>query len=722
MLIRLSAALIALCLLSGSAPGAVNVLTQHNDNARTGQNLNETILSPANVNSAQFGKLFTHAVDGYVYAQPLYMSGVTIGRKSHNVVFVATESDTVYAFDADDAHGSNAKPLWQVSFTNPAQGITTVPTGDINGGDLTPQSGITATPVIDASTGTLYVLARTKEVSGGAASYVQRLHALDVTSGAEKFGGPVVIQASVPGSCTPNDGQGHVVFDPKLHNARAGLLLASGVVYIAWSSLGDFDPYQGWVMGYNAQTLQQKGVLNVNPDDIDSVNHTCRGGIWQSGAGPAADASGNIFLITGNGSFNANQGGRDFGDSMLRLSASGSSLSVSDYFTPYDQGNLNAIDYDLGSGGPMLLPDQSGSFPRLLVGAGKTGTIYVVNRDNMGKFNSGGNAIVQTLTGALTSLGEFGAPAYFNGTVYFGAQNDSVKAFRVQNGILNATPSSKSATVFGKRGCTPGISANGTSNGILWAFQADGYDSGGPAVLHAYDASNLAIELYHSGQAGSRDLPGPTVKFGVPTIANGKVYVGTQNNLTIYGLLQSNPPTITSIIPASIPAKQVSTLTVNGSNFQSGFTASVWTPLGRFNIPAAALTFVDASQAQVNIKLGGNTGYKVQLTITNPGGLSASSTFMVTAPVQPSISSITPGTVPLKQTTTLTVTGAGFQPGFSATVITPSGTFPLDASALGYRSVNQITANVYMGSSGYRATLIVTNPGGFSASGSFLVQ
>lgn len=722
MLIRLLAAWNALCLLSGSAPGAVNVLTQHNDNARTGQNLSETILSPANVNSAQFGKLFTHAVDGYVYAQPLYMSGVTIGRDTHNVVFVATESDTVYAFDADNAQGRNAKPLWQVSFVNPAQGITTVPSGEINGGDITPQSGITATPVIDASTGTLYVLARTKEVSGGVTSYVQRLHALDVASGAEKFGGPVVIQASVPGSCTPNDGQGHVVFDPKLHNARAGLLLTNGVVYITWSSLGDFDPYQGWIIGYNAQTLQQKGVLNVDPDDIDSVNHTCRGGIWQSGAGPAADASGNIFVITGNGSFNANQGGRDYGDSMLRLPAGGSSLSVSDYFTPYDQDNLNTIDYDLGSGGPMLLPDQPGPFPRLLVAAGKAGTIYVVNRDNMGKFNSGGNAIVQTLTGALHVLGEFGAPAYFNGTVYFGAQNDYVKAFRVQNGMLSATPSSKSAIIFGKRGCTPAISANGASNAILWALQSDGYDSGGPAVLRAYDAANLAIELYNSSQAGSRDIPGPTVKFGVPTIANGKVYVGTQTNLTVYGLLQSNPPTIASITPASIPAKQISTLTLNGGNFQSGFTASVRTPLGRFNIPAAALTFVDASRVQVDIKLGGNTGYIAQLTITNPGGLSDSRAFLVTAPVQPSISSITPATVPAKQPTTLTVAGGGFRPGFSATVITPSGTFPLDASALGYQSVNQVTADVYMGNTGYRATLIITNPGELSASGSFQVQ
>lgn len=523
-------------LCTANALAQVNVLTNRNDNARTGQNLNETILAPATVNSSTFGRIFSYSVDGFVYAQPLYMAGVQIaGKGTHNVVFVATENDSVYAFDADDNTGANADPLWQVSFINPAQQITTVPHDDVNGGDLRPQIGITPTPVIDPASGTIYVLARTKEIDGGDTKYPQRLHALDIGSGAEKFGGPVIINASANGNCTPNDGNGNVIFDSKWHNARAGLLLANGAVYITWSSLGDTDPYQGWLMAYNARTLGQMAVFNVVPDDIDSVNHTCRGGIWQSGVGPAADADGNIFLSTGNGSFNASSGGRDFSDSILRFSASG--MLLSDYFTPFNQDSLNASDFDVGSGAPMLLPDQPGPFPHLLVSADKNGTVYLLNRDNLGHYNPNGDQIVQELYMILTRIGEFGGPAYFNSTVYFGAQNDFIKAFRLTNGQLSATPVSQSATLFGLRGTTPSISASGNTNGILWALQTDAFNTGGPSVLHAYDAGDLGNELYNTNQESARDNPGLAVKFTVPTIAAGKVYVGTQANLSVFGPL-----------------------------------------------------------------------------------------------------------------------------------------------------------------------------------------
>jgi uncharacterized repeat protein (TIGR01451 family) len=502
--------------------------TYHNDNLRTGQNIGETVLTPANVNSSQFGKLFSYPTDGVAYASPLYVANVNIpGKGFRNAVYVATAHDSVYAFDADNPSSS---PLWKASFLLGA-GVSTVPPADVGDCcDMLSEIGITGTPVIDAAGGTLYVVAKTKEVARGAAAYVQRLHALDIATGVEKLGGPVVIQASVPGS---GDGTvaGRVQFDPLHENQRPGLLLSNGVIYIGFGSHADGHPWHGWLLGYSATSLEQVMVYN------DTANGY-GGGIWQSGGAPAADGSGNLFVATGNGTFDANTGGVDYADSIQKLSPAG---VVLDYFTPHDESNLSVNDLDLGSAGPIVLVNQTtGSVPHLMIAAGKGGTIYVLNRDNMGHYNAVNDGqIAQSIVGAFPfgarNTGNFSAPVYFNGSVYFGAVNDSIKAFQLSQGALSTVPLSQTAETYPNRGGTFAISANGAADGILWAVQDNG--SGTPGVLRAYDAANLASELYNSSQAGSRDTLDVAAKFNVPLVANGKIFVVTQNTLIVYGLL-----------------------------------------------------------------------------------------------------------------------------------------------------------------------------------------
>ena len=494
-------------------PPTVSVLTQHNDNSRTGLNASETILTTTNVNVSTFGKLFVQPVDGLVVAQPLYVPGVSIpGLGKHNVVYAVTQHDSVYAFDADTNTGTNASPLWNISFLNAAAGITTVPIAEQGCGATTQftEIGILPTPVIDPTSGTMYVEAKTKE--NGA--YVHRLHALDIATGQEKFGGPTVIAASVIGK------MGTVNFDNLSQLERPGLLLVGGTVYLTFGSSGcDGGPTHGWVMAYDAHTLQQTAVLNASPDDPEGRN-----AIWQSGTGPAADTSGNVYFETGNGPFDADSGGRDYGDSFVKLAKGASGFTVLDYFTPFNQFFLRTNDLDLGSSGLVLIPDQSGAHPHLLVGSGKEGSVYVVDRDNMGHYNPVDNSrIVQFLDHAAGSM--FSAPAYWNGTVYLSGQVKGLQAFSVSNGSLSL------ASQGGPTCCmhVPSISANGINEGIVWILDAN--------TLIAFDAKDLTHKLYTSNLAGTRDLLGTTAHFNVPTIANGKVYVGADMQLAVYGLL-----------------------------------------------------------------------------------------------------------------------------------------------------------------------------------------
>jgi uncharacterized protein (TIGR03437 family) len=582
---RTHALLTALILSVLSLNGQVNVLTYHNDLSRTGQNLGETILTPASLQAGEFGQLFSRPVDGQVYGQPLYMWGLNVaGKGVHNVVFIVTEHDSVYAFDADNNTGANRAPLWQASFINPAAGVTSVSAAILECADIAPEVGITSTPVIDPNTGTLYVVAMTLEDFGQ--TYVHRLHALDVATGAERPGSPVEIAASVPGT---GDGNTTVTFKPWLYKQRAGLLLLNGVVYTAWASHCDSGNYHGWLIGYDATTLQRTAVY------ISTPNWEA-GSIWQSGAAPAADANGNIYIVTGNGTFDAERGGVDLGDTVIKLAAT-NGLSVADYFTPFNADLLAIKDLDLGSSGALLLPDSAGTpqHPHLLVTAGKEGRIYMIDRDRMGTFSPESDGqIVQSLPASIGPL--YGIPAYFNNTVFFGAKNDALKAFTISNGMLPQTPSSESTGPIPYLGSVPSISASGWRNGIVWTIQPD--------ALYAFDAANLANELYH-GSFGSY------VKFSTPTIANGKVYVGTENAVAVFGLLTS--PRISAILNSAGSSTAAvapgSIVSVYGTNLGTGTEAASGNPLPKvlagsqilINGVAAPLLF--AGPGQINAQV-----------------------------------------------------------------------------------------------------------------------
>jgi hypothetical protein len=496
------------------------MLTWHNDLARTGQNLQETVLTLTNVNSKTFGKVFSFPVDGQIFGQPLYVYNVSIsGKGTYNVIYVATENDSVYAFDAD---GVNTSALWHDSFIDPGKGITPIPCKD-TGAKTCPFAsiiGITGTPVIDPGSGTLYLVAATKENG----KFVNRLHALDITSGAEKFGGPVQIEASVKGIGAGNN-HGIVSFNAQHESQRPGLLLLNGVVYIGWASFAEVAPFHGWVLGYGATSLAQTAVFNSTPNGSD-------GGVWQGGAAPSVDTADNIYLITGNGSFDINKGGIDWGDSFLKFDAG---LGVMDYFTPYDQLKLSKDDLDMGSGAGLVLPTQDGKFPNEMISAGKEGLIYVVDRSNMGKFDAQKNRVIETVRGSAT--GYWSSAAYWNNTVYYSGTEDFLSQYALSKGLLSKSPVYRAPTKF-VRGSTPCVSANGSANGIVWAIERVPYNHGiQPEILHAYDAANVSHELYNSNQAGTRDVLGPGITFSVSTVINGKVYVGTGTELDVLGLL-----------------------------------------------------------------------------------------------------------------------------------------------------------------------------------------
>lgn len=534
-------ALLMACGHSGGAPSAppppptsggpiptptqrTDVLTYKNDVARTGQNLTESVLTPANVNYGSFGKLRMLAVDGKVDAEPLYVSGLTVQGTTHNVALVATENDSVYAFDVD-----SGATLWHVSLLASGETVNDTPASGCS--QVTPTIGVTSTPVIDRTAGPhgiIYVVAMSKSASS--AVYHQRLHALDLATGAELLNGPIDISASYPTLA------GTTTFDPAQYEERSALLLLNGTVYTSWTSHCDEPPYTGWIIAYSGSTLARTAVFNAAPNS-SGVGPA----IWMAGGGPAADAAGNVYVLTANGAFETaldangfpNQG--DYGNSFLKLSTAGGTLTVSDYFAMYNAVSESGTDQDLGSGGILLLPDltdSTGVVRHLAVGAGKDGNLYVVSRDSMGKFNPAANNIWQQLSGALAG-GIWSTPAYFNGTVYYGPNGRALLAFPISAAKLSGAPSSRTSVTFTYPGTSPAVSANGSSAGIVWA-----HENSSPAVLHAYDAGNLAHELYNSNQApNGRDQFGAGNKFITPMIADGKVLVGTQSAVVVFGLI-----------------------------------------------------------------------------------------------------------------------------------------------------------------------------------------
>lgn len=512
---------IMLLIATAALAAGTDVVTYHNDIARTGQNLQETTLTTSNVNSKSFGKLFTMSVDGTVDAEPLYLSQVSIGGNAHNVLYVVTENDSVYAFDAD-----TGSKLWQVSLL--ASGES--PSGDHGCGQISPQIGITSTPVIDrksGTNGTIYVVAMSETQSS---TYIQRIHALDITSGQEEFGGPTVIKARFPGN-GDNSHNGYVVFDPSQYAERSGLLLLNGVIYTAWTSHCDARPYTGWIIGYDESTLERTSVLDVTPNGHE-------GAIWQAGAGMSSDGK-NIYFLDANGSFDTTLNKKgfpingDYGNAFVKLSTINNKLAVADYFNMFNTVDESNQDEDLGSGGTIVLPpmkDTKGKTRHLAIGAGKDSNIYIVNRNNMGKFNPNNDkAIYQELDGVLGG-GEWATSAYFDGSVYFGPEGNELMQFTFARAKLSKSAKSKSSASFTYPGTTPSISANGSMDGIVWAVEhADS------SVLHAYNAKNLAHELYNSNR--SRDQIGSASHFGTPMIVNGKVYVGTTGSVVAFGLL-----------------------------------------------------------------------------------------------------------------------------------------------------------------------------------------
>ena len=534
-----------------AAPLTFGVFSWRNDTMLSGIDSQEKILTPAaitNGSNTVFGKVAACSVDGEVYAQPLYVPNVSIVAAGvHNVVFVATEHDSVFAFDAN---ASPCQMLWQTSFLNSVQGVTTVPAcymidgacsdgalaNDVGSNDITPEIGITGTPVIDPATKVLYVVVKTKESTPNGPVYMQRLHALDITTGNDEPDSPAAIKATVSGNGAGTNGENQVAFDPLRQNQRAGLALSGGTIYVAFGSHGDVNPFHGWLLAYSETTLAQVAVFNTTPNTTPS-----QGGIEQGGAAPSIDSSGTIFAVTGLGIFDANSANApntEYAQTLLRLSANTTAANFTELetFTPFDEITLTSDNESLGSSGVLLLPNQTSGPAHLATIGGEPGILYLVNRDNLGGFTlSGPDKVLGTLNlnGAI-----YGTPLFWQGALYTTATGQNLSSYSLSNGILAAAPSTLSPETFAFPAPSPVISANGTSDGIVWVIDASGYGAGGAAVtaavLHAYDATNLGHELYNSS-INSADAAGLAVKFAVPTVANGMVYVGTQGELSVYG-------------------------------------------------------------------------------------------------------------------------------------------------------------------------------------------
>jgi PQQ-like domain len=498
--------------VTGSLPTPPAVTTWGYGSRRNNVNMQEYILTPTNVRAATFKKLFSYPVDGYIYGQPLFVPKLNINGATHNVVYVATENNSVYAFDAD-----GRGLLWKRSFGS------AIPCGKVAGCGVAPVIGVTATPVIDTKLGNIYISNRQFKPSTGV--YSHSLHSLSLLTGADNPGSPASINGSVAGTGY-DAANGIVKLNQRTASNRPALLEMNGVIYVAFASYGDTDPYHGWVIGFSASNLARTIVFNDTPNGQ-------RGGIW--GAPLASDGT-FVYATTGNGTWN---GGPAWGNSYLKLSPVSGSLSAADFFTPFNVATLTFHDRDLGSGTTLLPPLPSSPFPNIMIGAGKEGRIYLVNRDNMGQFNSACDCqIVQSIANAVgvaVNSGDlqrnFSTPPFWNGNVYFSGTNDWIKRFHLntQTSKLSTTPSDHSARKYAFPGSNPVVSANGNGSGILWAVEK------GASVLHAYDATKISTELYNTNQKPTRDALGNSIKFAPPLVVNGKVYVGTKNHLVVYG-------------------------------------------------------------------------------------------------------------------------------------------------------------------------------------------
>jgi hypothetical protein len=679
------------------------VLTYHNDNQRTGQALSETTLTPANVNQSQFGQVFSHNVDGWIVGQPLYVQNVTIPNLgAHNVVYVATLHDSVYAFDADSATVNGGAALWQVSFINPAGGITTVDATVAGCNNVTKftEQGIIGTPAIDPTSNTMYLVAKTQENG----SYFQRLHALDITTGQERAGSPVVITATVPGS---GDGSTVDTFDPLGQMSRTGVLVANNTVYLTFSANGCKQVHNhGWVFAYDATSLAQTGVFNTTPN-------TNNGGIWQGGSGPAADSDGNIYLETADANFDQDSGGGDYGDSILKFNPN---LTLSSFFTPNTQASLNNNDYDLASTGPLVLPDQlSFSHPHLVVGSGKDETIYLLDRSGLGNYNPLGDQIVQEVAPFFSPIRQrFGAPTYWNNKLYFTELNAQFIAYSFNNGVISSAPVDQGTTAWARTN-PMSISAQGNSNGILWLITSLATS----AQLRAYDPTFLGTEFYDSDQAGSRDTLGPIAHFMTPAIANGRVYVGTQTRLAAYGLLSTTPaiglsPTSLTFSGQNVnttSAPQTITLTNTGSGSLSVNSVTSSGDFGQTNtcttnvaVGATCLISVIFTPTVTGTQTGtititdnaGNSPQTVSLSGTGTVGTNNTTTTVS--------SSQNPSSFGQSVTFTATVTASGGIPTGSVTFFDGAsnlGTINLDGAGRAGLSLSSLTAGSHSLSASY---------------------
>jgi uncharacterized protein (TIGR03437 family) len=612
-----------LFLLSGLIWGQVSVTTYHNDNARTGQNLAEVVLTPQNVKAGAFGKRFSHPVDGLILGQPLIVPGVNVaGKGVHDVVVVATGHGTIYAFDADDATGRDAEPLWRTSTIDTAGGAAPVTAVEVNCAVILPELGIVGTPVIDAASQTVYAVSFSQT---NGKNFEFDLHAIDLTSGTERAGSPVEIVA--PG------------FVPLEHKQRGALLLSGGTVYVPFGSNCDNRPYHGWLMAYDAKTLKPTALFNA----------TLNGGeasFWNGGAGPASDAQGNVYHMSANGDFDATK--QNYGDTFVKLTPA-PGLQAADYFTPFNQSYLDLNDIDVGSAGPVLLPDEMGNaeHPHLLVGAGKEGRIYLLDRDHLGRAQYNLDSLaVQSLPVLGHSL--FGSMAYYQGSLYVATEYSPVRAYRIANASVNTQPVSQSSFTTAALGATPSISANGTANGLVWIL------AGPTGELQAYDAANLGRMLYSSSTL-SGDAPGSWVEFTVPTIADGKVYVGTQDHLVVYGLSNGSPGHVQAVVnaasftPGAVSPASIVSLFGTGLAPAGAAAGAMGTPLPvsladvevKVNGEPAALDYV--SEGQINAVLPSDVPTGAAQVVVTVSGIALAPSNVKIAAAAPGIFSIPTG-------------------------------------------------------------------------------